>query len=298
MVLNRHILGPFLALSMTLPGAVAGQGHGRSVAVSGEVRSDTAPERPQRVVSMNLCTDQLAMMLAAPGQLLSVGHLSTDPRGSAMADQAGNYTINHGMAEEIWLMQPDLVITGSFSNRATVDMLRRLGVPVAVLEPAYGLSDIPDRIREVGVALGREEAAEEVVRDFETRLAALQDDVAHRPRAALYYANGYTSGDKTLAGEIIATAGFDNIATEAGFPMGGVMPLEVLALSDPDAVISGKPYPGASRSEEILDHPVVRALREKSVGAVLTDRDWICGTPHVLRAVEEMRDVRRAMETE
>ena len=44
-----------------------------------------AQEAPARVVSMNLCTDQLAMLLAAPGQLLSVSKLARDPMSSAMA---------------------------------------------------------------------------------------------------------------------------------------------------------------------------------------------------------------------
>ena len=35
-------------------------------------------EQPQRVVSMNLCTDQLAMLIARPGQLHSVSHLASD----------------------------------------------------------------------------------------------------------------------------------------------------------------------------------------------------------------------------
>ena len=42
---------------------------------------------PLRVVSINLCTDQLAMLLAAPGQLVSVTHLARDPEASVMALQ-------------------------------------------------------------------------------------------------------------------------------------------------------------------------------------------------------------------
>lgn len=286
--------GPALAVLLSLAGAASGQGHAAPM----EATADVPGGQPRRVVSMNLCTDQLAMMLAAPGQLLSVSYLAADPRGSAMAEEAKAYRINHGLAEEVWLMQPDLVIAGSFSARATVDMLRRLGVPVVVMQPAYGLGDIPDRLRQMGVALGREEAAERAATAFLARLELLRDEVARHPRAALYYANGYTSGDKTLAGEIIATAGFANIAAETGVPSGGHLPLEVLALAAPESIISGRPYPGASRSEEILDHPVVRSLRSTAVGAVLTDRDWVCGTPNVLRAVEEMRDTRRRMETE
>jgi len=254
-----------------------------------------APDAPQRVVSMNLCTDQLAMMVADPDQILSVSYLAADPRGSVMAEAAQAYVANRGLAEEIYLMQPDLVITGRFSNRATVDMLTRLGVPVAMFEPAYGLSDLRDRLRQMGEVLGRQDRAAGLIADFDTRLAALQADVAERPSAALYYANGYTAGDRTLAGQILIAAGFENAAVEAGYSSGGVLPLELLALLHPDALITSRPYRAASRAEEILDHPIVEALRSGRANGAFTDRDWVCGTPFVLNAIEDLGALRRDM---
>src|SRR6056300_563463 len=62
-----------------------------------------AQTTPLRVVSMNLCTDQLAMMLADEGQLISVSDIATDPNMSPMAEAARAYPINHGQAEEIFL---------------------------------------------------------------------------------------------------------------------------------------------------------------------------------------------------
>lgn len=255
-------------------------------------------EAPARVVSMNLCTDQLAMMVAAPGQLHSVSHLAADPRSSAMAEEARDFRLNRGRAEEIYLMQPDLVIVGSFSAPATVDMLRRLGIPVAIFEPAYGLDDVRARLRQMGEVLGRAAEAEALIADYDARLAALHSEVAERPEAALYYANGYTSGDRTLAGQILIAAGFENAAVSAGFSSGGVLPLEVLAMLAPDALITSRPGPGASRSEDILDHPVVRALRDGRARGSFTDRDWVCGTPHVLGAIEELGTLRRTMTEE
>ncbi len=270
-----------------------------TLAVAGAlVAPAMAEDAPQRVVSMNLCTDQLAMMVAAPGQLLSVSYLAIDPRGSAMAEQAKAYEINRGLAEEIYLMQPDLVIAGSFSTRATVSMLRRLGIPVAVMEPAYGLVEVRDRLAEMGEILGRQETAAAMIADYDQRLDALRAEVTHRPSAALYYANGYTSGDRSLAGQILVAAGFENAAVDAGFASGGILPLEVLAMLEPHALITGRRYPGASRSEEILDHPVVQALREGRASGAITDRDWVCGTPYVLRAIEELGTLRSEMAEE
>ena len=252
--------------------------------VSGAGRADDAP---RRVVSMNVCTDQLAMLVAGEGQLLSVSWLAGDPRVSAMSAEAAGYPQNHGRAEEVFLLQPDLVLVGAYAGREAADMLRRLGVRVEVFEPEAGLADIPDRIRQMGRALGREERAEALVAEFEVRLALLRQAATHRPRAALYFANGYTSGVRSLAGEILAAAGFANVAEETGHADGGIMPLEVLVMAEPDALITGETYPGASRSEAILDHPAVAGLRARAAGAT-TDSDWVCGTPHVLRAVERL----------
>lgn len=254
-----------------------------------------AQEAPARVVSMNLCTDQLAMLLAAPGQLLSVSKLARDPMSSAMADAAMAYPVNHGQAEEVWLMQPDLVVVGSYTAQAAAQMLERLGTRVLRIAPATSLADVPARLRTLGEAMGRQARAEALIAEFETRLAALREEVDRRPSAALYYANGYTTGDQTLAGEILLTAGFDNIAGARG---GGQLPLEALAMAQPEALITARPYPGASRSEEILMHPVVRQLRAAQAATANTGTDWICGTPFVLQAIEELSEFRKALETE
>lgn len=248
---------------------------------------------PSRVVSMNLCTDQLAMLLAAPGQLISVSFIARDTRASAMADEAMAYPINHGTAEEIYLLKPDLVIAGAFSTRATTDMLQRLGVPVVVFQPADSLTDVRDRILQMGEALGRERAALVLLAEYDGQLAQLQVATGARPRAALYSANNYTTGPKSLAGQILESAGLTNIAAELGYARSGKIPLEVLALAEPDLLVGTVPYPRASRSEDNLAHPVVQHLAERSGAGQMRDADWVCGTPHVLSAVQSLAEERR-----
>lgn len=266
-------------------------------AASDGTRGQTASgAAPGRVVSINLCTDQLAMLIAAPGQLHSVSHLAADPRGSAMVQQARRLVLNRGLAEEIYLMDPDLVVAGQFTHRATVEMLQRLGIPVAIFAPASSLADVRTLLVEMGTALGQDARAAALVADYDRRLAAVRNATTERPGAALYSANGYTSGDETLAGEILIAAGFKNAAVEAGFSSGGFLPLEILALLDPEVLITGRRYPGASRSEEILDHPVVKTLEGERASGSIPDQDWVCGTPFVLRAIEELAAVRLRLE--
>ncbi|NEX46298.1 ABC transporter substrate-binding protein [Pseudotabrizicola algicola] len=248
-------------------------------------------EAPGRVVSINLCTDQLAMLLAAPGQLVSVSFLAQDPRSSVMVDAAMAYPSNRALAEEVYLLKPDLVLAGSFSATATVAMLERLGIPVITFPPPSSLEDVRQGMVDMGAALGREAEAAAMLARFDDGLAqVVAPDPAHGPVAATYAASGYTPGADSLSGDIIRAAGFRHLAAELGLTHGGFVPLEALILSAPDLVVVGDTYPGNSRAEEILSHPALAQLpggRE-----TLEDRDWVCGLPGVVDAVGRMRAVR------
>ena len=204
---------------------------------------------PQRVVSINLCTDQLAMLLAAPGQVQSVTHVSLDTRMSPMAKQAAQYTINHGLAEEIYMLRPDLVLAGIYTPRETTAMLDRLGIPVEVFAPITSLDDLRDNLMQMGAALHRDAAARSELDMFDARLAALTEEPVGGasgpgPLAALYYANGHTAGTASLAHELLEAAGLRNAVVEAGYTDGGKLALETLAMIQPQMVITAQQYPG------------------------------------------------------
>lgn len=253
-------------------------------------------DAPKRVVSMNLCTDQLAMLLAAPGQLISVTELAQDPRSSSMAAEAAKYRANTGVAEDVFLLDPDLVVAGTYNAGPTLNMLERLGIPVVKFQPATALEEIPGLLHQMGEVLGRADAADDAARRFSEQLANLRMSNAGGPRAALYFSQSYTAGDKTLAGQILATSGFLNIADEYDLSRGGTLPLELLVLSAPDVVVTGRPYEGYSEADAVMSHPVLAKAGTAEADALLTSREWVCGTPHVLNAVENMVAARRLLD--
>lgn len=226
-----------------------------------------------RVVSINLCTDQIAMMLAAPGQIASVSWLARDPMLSSMAAEAAGFPANRGQAEQVFLMRPEVVLASPYSSRPVIDLLRRLGLRVEEIPPAMTLDDVPAQIMATGRAMAREAEAEALVAEFRANLPAIPQA---KGRAASYQPNGHTAAPGTMGDGIMARAGWGNVAT------GSTLPLEQLLLANPDLLILAQTYPGTSRSEEMLRHPALSALeaRIERSGA-----DWICGTPHVLRAI-------------
>jgi iron complex transport system substrate-binding protein len=241
---------------------------------------------PRRVVSMNLCTDQLAMLVATDDQLYSVSHLASDPESSVLAADATRFVTNHGIAEEIFMMRPDLVVAGTFTNRASVAMLRRLGFRVEEFAPSTSLAEIKDQIRHMGELLGQQKRAEELVAEFESSLAAVPHELRARPLAALYYANSYTAGGGTLAAEVVARAGLENLGTRLGLKGSVRVPLEVIVMATPELVVGGEPAgtsPGLAY--QTLNHPALKAVLGGHDLTSVPDKYWVCGGPFTTEAV-------------
>jgi iron complex transport system substrate-binding protein len=244
-----------------------------------------AEQAPRRVVSINVCTDQLAMLIAGQGQLHSVSMLARDVNSSAMTEQASAYAVNHAQAEEIFLMKPDLVLAGTYSSRATVGLLRTLGVQVEEFAPASSFEDIRGDILRTGDLLHRRERAEELVTELDAGLAALAAAPASGRSIALYEANSYTTGAGTLANEIIRAAGLVNVAEEMGIFGSGRVPLEMLITARPDMVASSfRDYGAPALAQENFMHPAFRALEARSQAVAVPVPNMICGAPFTLEA--------------
>ncbi len=244
---------------------------------------------PARVVSMNLCTDQLAMLLARPGQLVAVSRVAADPVASALWREAAAYPAVPADAEAIDLLAPDLVLAGTWDSPATLALLRRLGLRVETFDVEASFDDIRAHVTRMGALLGTPDRAAALIAAMDAELARPLPP-GPRPRAALYYANGYTSGAGTLADRILAAAGYANIAAERGRAGLVHLPLEVLVMSAPDLLVTGQDYPSPALAQGILGHPAVRALAAGR--AQVADNLWVCGTPLAARAVAALRAAR------
>lgn len=244
---------------------------------------------PQRVVSINVCTDQLAILLAGAGQLLSVSNLARDRSLSVLARQAEAVPVNYGQAEEIFLQKPDLVLAGTFSSRETIGMLRRLGMRVEEFRPATSFQDIFDQIERMGELLGRRAEARLMVEAMQQRLEHVA--VPTRPRnVALYFANSYTSGQGTLIDDALHRAGLHNMAATVGITGTSALPLEQLVMAKPDMLVLSAREQAPALAFENFQHPALRQLLASAKGLVLDDRLTVCGGPFSVDAVEQLAE--------
>jgi iron complex transport system substrate-binding protein len=249
---------------------------------------DARPQRPERIVSMNLCTDQLLMRLVEPERIAGVSYLASRPESSAMADEARGLPVSHGVAEEVIARRPDLVLAGAYTTRMTTAILRRIGIPVVEFEPEYGFEDIRANISRMGAAVGEPERAEALVEDFDRALAAVSVTVADgaRPLYTNYGANGFMAGAGTLEADIARAAGYELLGARLGIVGSAEVPLEALLFTPVDVITLSHPNSAfPALAEERLRHPALRRyVRERTV-VEIPPAVWACGTPATLEAV-------------
>lgn len=261
--------------------------------LAGALLAGPAPAAPKRVMSLNVCTDQMAMALAAPGQLVSVSFLARDPRLSMLHEEARRYRINRGLAEEVLLEKPDLVVTGTYSRHNTTALVRGLGFDVAEFSFVQTLDTVPGELRRMGILLGREEKAERIAAAFEAELEAIAANRCEpRPSAVVYDQNGVAPGRGTLADSVLEAAGFDNLAAELGLSGMAPFPLEQIVASRPDVLIVSPADDAPTLGEKVPRHPAIAALAGTRVGSFVPQGAWSCGSPSVIEAVRALARLR------
>lgn len=254
--------------------------------------ADSRPT-PMRIVSLNMCTDELVLHLADRSRVASVTWLSQDPKASNVADFARSVPANYGLAEEIIPLDPDLVVAGTFTTRTAVAMLKQTRFRLVEFGNPKNIGEVEQQIMDMARVLDEPARGEQLVGDMRRRLATLGDaQFSKRPRAVVFNPNGFTVGAGTLVDDIMNRAGLDNVAAQMDLGNYTQIPLEVLVRSAVDIVIiSGSRDGPPSLATELLKHPILSELGPHTHVVVLPSRLWTCGGPEVVEAVSRLRTV-------
>lgn len=236
---------------------------------------------PVRVASLNLCTDELVLLLAGPKQLASVTHLSQSPAETPLWQRARRYPRNDGSFASVAALRPDLVLTMGGGARDRAGIARRLGLRIVELPYPQTLADVEKGVRTVAAALGRPQAGAAWL----ARMEGLKRSLPARQADALWLGgSGRTVAATGLAAEWMALAGLRQRAVA-----GDRVPLETL-LVRPPAVLLRSDYRAGQYSGEQrwLSHPL--AARAKAGRTLTTDgRLWTCMGPLMAAEIARLR---------
>jgi iron complex transport system substrate-binding protein len=235
---------------------------------------------PQRVASLNLCTDELLLLLAAPAQIASVTHLSHKPAETVLWRSARRYPLNDGSLLSVAQRRPDLVLTMGGGGGDKVGIARRLGFRVVDLPYPQSMADIERSIATVASALGRAPAGHALL----ARTGHLKRTSPARTVDTVWMGGGGRSVAATgLAAEWMRLAGLKQRALP-----GERISLEQL-LTQPPSLLLRSDYRAGQHSaqQNWLAHPLARGARSRTVA---TDgRRWTCMGPSLIDEVLRLR---------
>jgi iron complex transport system substrate-binding protein len=215
---------------------------------------------PQKVVSLNLCTDQLAVTMLPKEYLKGVSFNATDKALSLVAATARDVPQLKGTLEEMAEIQPDFVLMAQGQNPRLQEWLGGNGIPFLALGAVSDIDDMQAQVAEVARALDNDEYA--------LNLRARQNIIIGqsklpRPdmRVAVYYPRGFTDGRGTLLNDLIGRMGGINVAEEQGSRGMSYLALEELVMLQPDVlIIPLYDYDVASQAEKLSRHPALKNI--------------------------------------
>jgi iron complex transport system substrate-binding protein len=249
-------------------------------------------DAPRRIVSFNLCADQLVVALADSEQIAALSPYAHDRHLSVVAEQARRFPTLDWSAESTVALGPDLVLVGPNDRRETRVMLNGLHIPVADVALVTDIAAARAQILAVAAQLGHPDRGAAMVRALDAaraRLAAVARPLAKT--ALVVERGGYVEGPQSLVATLLAEAG---LRLPAGAPAGygGYMSLETLLVTRPDVlVLKDPPLQAEDQGALFFTHPAVAALYPPERRIALPTRYTLCGGPALIEALDYLADV-------
>ncbi len=252
----------------------------------------SAEAQPRRIVSMNLCTDQLLLLLVDSDRIASLSYFAANPDYSAYPAEASGIPPNRGQAEEVLTYAPDLILTSQFSATLAANLLERLGHPVERLGFAATADEVYAQIRQVAAWTDSTAEAERLIGAMQTTIG--REQVTLMPqlqgKSAVFFAsNGFSYGSNSLQHDFLTSLGLRNIAADAGLYGPAPFPLEVLLAAAPDFLFTNRRSAlDAQLAHPLLQHPALAALETHTRVLELPDALFQCAGPGLAEAYHQL----------
>ena len=241
-----------------------------------------------RIVSMNVCSDQLLLTLADPEQILGLSRFSRDGWQSWAADRARRYPVLSGGAEDVLVAKPDIVVASLFDKRSTRELLKANGLHLAEFTVPRTLDEVKDQIREMGEVVQHPDRARAEIARLDAAIARARQAATDKHYRVLPLSRrGWVSGRDSLVSSLLTETGLLNPAGELGVAFGGFASLEAIISLKPDFILVSE---AGDRAEDdgraFLLHPALERFYPPEKRIVIPERLTVCGGVMLAEALD------------
>jgi iron complex transport system substrate-binding protein len=206
---------------------------------------------PERILSANLCADQLLLELSPKQHILAVSDFAHDPSLSYSHVLAQHIPHIRGTAEEILSLRPDLALIGPAQISPAINaILQQHHIPTFEVSIPTNIHAIETQIRTLANVIGREEVGKKLLARMQSRLIQVKlrsKQLSFTPRILIYHQGGYTESSDSILAALLPYVGAEPYTSQTH------VSLEQLTTDPPDLIVY--PYV-ANTTPSIGDIPI------------------------------------------
>jgi iron complex transport system substrate-binding protein len=238
-------------------------------------------ETPNRIVSLVPSVTEILFAIGAGDQVVGVTRYCNYPPAATRRTVVGGAVAKTVNIERIVALRPDLVLSSTSGQQAVNRTLRRLDITVRANDPQSIEAALED-MRAIGRAVGRDQAAHDLVRRLRDQMAEIERRVrrhtdAEAPRVfyEVWDQPLITAGRTTFIHELIERAGGVNIFGDLDEQYPQVSVEEVIG-RDPTVILGPDHHGSLLTAQQLRERPAWQSVSAVRAGRVhLLDGDII-----------------------
>ncbi|MEN6566237.1 MAG: ABC transporter substrate-binding protein [Veillonellales bacterium] len=257
--------------------------------------------KPQRIVSLNLRSDEILLDLVPAERIAALSYLADDGEISNVVEQAKQIPQRVTLsAEYIIYLQPDLVIATESQPMELIQILRDAKIPVYIYKNPKSVAEVRQVIADMAGVVGEQEAGIRMIHKMETELAVIEKKVQKIPLderkiVVRFTIMGGGGGQGSSFDDACRYAGVRNGAALAGLGMNQHLSKEQIVNINPDVFLMpswdyyGKTDMQQYKTDIVTDpaFQTLKAVRQKRIVEV-PDNHMLCTSQYMVHCVRDI----------
>jgi iron complex transport system substrate-binding protein len=242
----------------------------------------------KRIISLAPSTTEELYLLGAEDKLIGDTTYCVTPPAARYKEKVGSLT--KADLEKIVALKPDLVLATSLTNPKTIQKLKDLGIKVKIFPAPKNFTILCDQFLELGIVVGQELRAREIVKAAEEKVANIKSRTAALVKPRVFIEIGakplFTANSDYIINDFVKLSGGENIAE--GAKIGSYSKEEVLRRDADVILIVTMGFAGEAEREAWRKLKTLNAVKHDRIYIISSQK--ICGPTPVtfVKSLEEI----------
>ncbi|HHW30283.1 MAG TPA: ABC transporter substrate-binding protein [Clostridiaceae bacterium] len=179
-------------------------------------------KKPERIISLTLCTDELLVSLVDKSRIAGITYLSEDPGLSNIVDFAKDFPNKVSTKlESLLALEPDFIFVADWTDEKLVSQLREANILVYAYITPNSIDEQKNMIEEIATIVGEIEKGKELIKWMDDKLNSVNEKLKNLKEEDKLVALSLDSffdtyGNNTPFHDVATRAGLINGAAKSG----------------------------------------------------------------------------------